>query len=94
MGGGTRLKILEAMAVGTPVVATSKAMEGLDAQHEEHLLIADSPVRFAEAVDRLLRDPDGARRMAERAWRLCRARYDTQIVVPEFLRLVDRAVAA
>jgi glycosyltransferase involved in cell wall biosynthesis len=94
MGGGTRLKILEAMAVGTPVVATSKALEGIDAKHEEHVLVADSPAQFAEAVGRLLRDPAGARAMADRAWRLCRSRYDTSVVVPEFLRLVDHAAAA
>jgi glycosyltransferase involved in cell wall biosynthesis len=94
MGGGTRLKILEAMAAGTPVVATSKAMEGLDAQHGEHLLVADTPAQFAEAVHRLLSDPAGARGMAQRAWRLCRSRYDTSVVVPEFLRLVEHAAAA
>lgn len=93
-GGGTRLKILEAMAAGTPVVATSKAMEGIDARHGEHLLIADTAAQFATAVQQLLRDPVGARDMARRAWQLCRSRYDTSVVVPEFLRLVDRAMAA
>jgi glycosyltransferase involved in cell wall biosynthesis len=89
VGGGTRLKILEAMAVGTPVVATTKAVEGLDVQDGEHLLIADTPRRFADAVRRLLQDPAGARAMAERAGRLFRARYDANVVVPEFLRLVE-----
>ena len=46
-GGGTRLKILEAMALGTPVVATSKGAEGLDAVDGEHLLLADDPATFA-----------------------------------------------
>jgi glycosyltransferase involved in cell wall biosynthesis len=93
-GGGTRLKILEAMALRTPVVATTKAVEGIDVRDGEHLLIADTPQQFAEAVCRVLRDPAGAREMADRAWRLFEGRYDARVVVPEFLRLVDRAVAA
>ncbi len=47
IGGGTRLKILESMALGTPVVATSKGAEGLDVVNGEHLLIADDPRAFA-----------------------------------------------
>ena len=47
-GGGTRLKILEAMALGRPVVSTTIGCEGLEVRDGEHLLIADSPERFAE----------------------------------------------
>jgi glycosyltransferase involved in cell wall biosynthesis len=92
-GGGTRLKILEAMAARTPVVATSKAAEGLDATSGEHLLVADTPQDFARAVERLLARPDEARAMAERAHALCRARYDARAVGSAFLRLVDEAAA-
>jgi glycosyltransferase involved in cell wall biosynthesis len=53
-GGGTRLKILEAMAAGVPVVSTSIGAEGLDVVPGEHLLIADDPEAFAAAIDRLL----------------------------------------
>src|SRR5262249_51624534 len=56
IGGGTRLKILEAMAVGTPVVTTRKGAEGLDVEHGENILIADSPDAFAKAVLRVLDD--------------------------------------
>jgi glycosyltransferase involved in cell wall biosynthesis len=42
-GGGTRLQILEAMALGTPVVATSKEAEGLLVRHGENILLVDSP---------------------------------------------------
>jgi polysaccharide biosynthesis protein PslH len=94
LGGGTRLKILEAMAVRTPVVATTKAAEGLGARHGEHLLIADTPREFAAAVSSLLHDPARARDMAERAWGFCQARYDSAVVIPQFLRLVDHATAA
>jgi glycosyltransferase involved in cell wall biosynthesis len=88
-GGGTRLKILEAMALRTPVVATAKAAEGLGARDGEHLLIADTPGAFANAVVRLLQDPAEARSIADGGWRLFRARYDTKAVVPRFLELVE-----
>ena len=48
-GGGTRLKILEAMARGRPVVSTTLGAEGLDVRHGEHLLIADTPQEIADA---------------------------------------------
>ncbi len=53
-GSGTRVKILEAWAAGTPVVATSKGAEGLNFRNGEHLLLADTPSDFAQAVSRLL----------------------------------------
>lgn len=55
-GGGTRLKILEAMALGRPVVSTTIGCEGLDVIDGEHLLIADTPAEFAEKTVRLLHD--------------------------------------
>jgi glycosyltransferase involved in cell wall biosynthesis len=57
-GSGTRLKVLEAMALGTPVVTTSKGIEGIAAVHGKHALIADDPSAFAQHVIRLLDDPD------------------------------------
>lgn len=56
-GGGTRLKILNAWAMGKAMVSTSVGCEGLDARDGENLLIADTPEAFAAAVDRLLGDP-------------------------------------
>ena len=89
-GGGTRLKILEAMALRTPVVATSKGAEGLDVRHGQHVLIADEPKAFADEAVRLLREPDLGRRLAENAYQLVRAEYDWAAVMPRFLNLVDR----
>jgi glycosyltransferase involved in cell wall biosynthesis len=74
-GGGTRLKILEAMALGTPVVSTSKGAEGLGATPGEDILIADEPTAFAEAVLRLLDDPALRARLAANGQRLVGARY-------------------
>ena len=57
-GTGTRIKIIEALAYGMPVVTTSKGAEGLAVVHGEHVLIADDPHDFAAATVRLLRDSE------------------------------------
>ena len=62
-GSGTRFKILEAWAAGLPVVSTAIGAEGLGAHDGEHLLIADSPAAFAEAVSRLLACTELARNL-------------------------------
>ena len=75
VGGGTRIKILEAMALGRPVVSTSKGSEGLEVRHGEHLLIADNPRAFAEAVVALLRRPEEYRGMMRAARRRVEEKY-------------------
>jgi len=75
-GGGSRLKILEAFAAGTPVVSTAKGAEGLDAENERHLLIADTPEAFAAAVIRLHEDGQLYRELERNARRLAEERYD------------------
>lgn len=57
LGGGTRLKILEAWAMARPVVSTALGAEGLDAVSGQHLLIADDPAEFASSVLRVLGEP-------------------------------------
>jgi polysaccharide biosynthesis protein PslH len=89
-GGGTRLKILEAMALGTPVVATSKGAEGLDAQGNVHLLVADQPDVMAQAVVRLLREPGLRQRLADQAYHLVKEQYDWSRMMPRFLDLVEQ----
>jgi rhamnosyltransferase len=75
-GSGTRLKILEAFAAGTPVVSTSIGAEGLAAEHGTHILLADSPADFARAIDRLLSDDELHSRMAEAARRFVQEHFD------------------
>jgi glycosyltransferase involved in cell wall biosynthesis len=94
LGAGTRLKIVEAMALGTPVVATPEAAEGLAVRHGEHLLIARTPQAFAEAVTRLLVEPRLRDALAERAFALVQQQYDWAGVMPEFLNLVNRVADA
>lgn len=66
IGGGTRLKIYEAMAAGKAVVSTSVGAEGLDVHHGRDIVLADSPAPFAESIVKLLRDPE-LRKGCERA---------------------------
>ncbi len=75
-GGGTRLKILEAMAMELPVVSTRIGAEGVPYQDGEHLLLADSPPEFAQAVVRLLQSADLRCRIAETGARFARDHYD------------------
>jgi glycosyltransferase involved in cell wall biosynthesis len=65
-GTGTRIKILEAMAIGMPVVTTSKGCEGIPLVAGEHALVADTPQAFTLAILRLLNDPDYAAELGRR----------------------------
>lgn len=78
VGGGTRLKVLDAMAMGKAMVSTSIGCEGLDVRPDEHLLVADTPEQFADRTVALLEDKNrrfslgcAARELVERrySWR-------------------------
>jgi polysaccharide biosynthesis protein PslH len=75
-GSGMRVKILEAFARGIPVVSTTIGVEGIDARHSEHLLVADTPADFAQAVLDVLRNPTAAATRAAEARRLVERQYD------------------
>lgn len=64
MGSGTRLKVLEAMSMGKALVSTSIGSEGIMVTHNDHLMIADDPIQFAQEICRLLDNPELARRIA------------------------------
>ncbi len=74
-GGGTKLKMLESMAMGLPIVATEHAAQGLAATHERHLLVAGNAEEYAAALDRLLRDGEARREMGKRARALVEEHY-------------------
>jgi glycosyltransferase involved in cell wall biosynthesis len=84
-GGGTRLKILEAMALGRPVVSTSIGCVGLDVVDGEHLLVADNPKQFSDQVVRLLSDRTLYERIRTNARQLVVNRYDWDIIVGQLL---------
>jgi glycosyltransferase involved in cell wall biosynthesis len=75
LGGGTRFKIVEAMAMGKAVVSTTLGAEGIEAVPGRDLLIEDEPAAFAEAVNRLLADTDMATRIGQSARRLAVRQY-------------------
>lgn len=75
VGGGTRIKILEAFAHRVPVVATSIGAEGLDAEPGRHLELADDPDVIAQRCVTLLRSSAARERLAENAHELYQARY-------------------
>ena len=66
-GPGTKTKVLEAMAMGKPVVTTSIGVRGINATHDEHLCIADNSVEFAAHVEGLLLDKAKRRRIGHQA---------------------------
>ena len=74
-GSGTRFKILEAWAAGTPVISTRIGAEGLTYRAGEHLLICDEPREFAEAVAFLLEAPEARAQLAEAGRRLYETNY-------------------
>lgn len=74
-GGGTRIKILEAIRHGRAVVTTSLGVEGLDLEPGVHVAVADSPALFAATVARLLQHPDERLAMARAAFTQLRQRY-------------------
>ncbi len=75
MGAGMQNKILEAMAVGAPVVTSSVGLEGIDAQNGEHVLVADDADSFAEAVLQLMREKSYRRQISEQARHLIEEKY-------------------
>jgi polysaccharide biosynthesis protein PslH len=92
-GGGTRLKVLEALALGTPVISTSKGVEGLALQPGRDVLVADTPADFAAQTLRLLRSPALRADMAAHGRRAV-ASYDWSQSVARLEELIMQAVGA
>lgn len=90
VGGGTRLKILEAMALGTPVVSTSKGAEGLEVTPGADILIADEPAAFAHAVLRLLDDPALRAKLSANGRRLVEERYSWETSARQLEQLLHQ----
>jgi polysaccharide biosynthesis protein PslH len=84
IGGGTRLKIFEAMAMGKAVVSTTVGAEGLPVSHGENVWIADSPEAFADAIVMLLRNPAARLQLEEAARRLVVRAFDWSVVATQF----------
>jgi sugar transferase (PEP-CTERM/EpsH1 system associated) len=84
IGGGTRLKIYEALAMGKPTISTTVGAEGLDIEDGEHILLADTPAEFANAVVRVFTEPQFAQQLGSRAAKTVRERFSWTKVAEEF----------
>jgi glycosyltransferase involved in cell wall biosynthesis len=94
IGGGVRVKVLEAFAAGKAVVASRRALEGLDVVNGDQVLVAETDAEFADAIDRLLRDEALRVALARRARSWACANVDWQRSVDAYEALYDRLLAA
>jgi polysaccharide biosynthesis protein PslH len=92
-GAGTRLKILEALAAGVPVVSTTVGAEGLGLEHGREIAIADDPAEFARWVDRLLDDDDLARELGRAGRERVSRDYAWSSIVPKLDALLRGLVS-
>ncbi len=92
IGGGTRLKIFEAMAMRKAVVSTTIGAEGLDVNHGRDILLADDPKSFADAVIDLLQNPTRRARFEQAAGEQA-ARYDWSVVTEQFEEVLRSTIA-
>jgi sugar transferase (PEP-CTERM/EpsH1 system associated) len=93
MGGGTRLKLLEAFALQTPIVSTTLGAEGFEVTPDRELLLADDAAAFASAIENLLVDRDRARALGVAGRAFAVEHYDWRIIVPR-LEAVYRTLTA
>lgn len=89
IGGGTRLKIFEAMAAKLPVVSTTVGAEGLPVTDGKHIAIADSPELFARRCLELVADADRRRQMAADAWNLVAREFSWDAVTRDFEAMLE-----
>lgn len=80
IGSGTKLKILESMAIGTPVVATQVGIEGIEAVNNQSVIIADSPFRVSTEIVKLLKNPQTRQKLSRNARRLMEDVYEWGVI--------------
>ena len=90
VGGGTRLKILDALASGRPLVSTAIGVEGLELIEEVHYLRAETAQEFVNQIARLDNNPQLSRRLVEAGTELVRIRYDWNVVGLRLERAYER----
>jgi glycosyltransferase involved in cell wall biosynthesis len=93
MGGGTRFKLLQAMALGRPIVATTIGAEGFSVQTGREVLIADTEADFAHQVLRVLGDTTLARKLTQAGRAFVEAGYDWAAIIPRLEALQRQLVA-
>jgi glycosyltransferase involved in cell wall biosynthesis len=93
VGGGTRLKILESMALGTPVIATRKGAEGLDVEDGKDILLADTPEELTDAICQLFDDPALRARLSAAGRATVERQYDWAIIGRQLLDLIEQVTS-
>ncbi len=93
IGGGTRIKIYEGMAMGKATVSTTVGAEGLDVHHGRDILLEDAPAEFADAIVSLLQNEDQRRRLEAAAAATAR-KYDWSIIAPQFVGVLQKTIDA
>jgi glycosyltransferase involved in cell wall biosynthesis len=93
IGGGTRIKIYEGMAMGKASVSTTVGAEGLDVHHGRDIVLADDPASFADAICTLLQD-EGIRRRYEAAAAETARKYDWSVIAQRFVEVLHRTIDA
>jgi polysaccharide biosynthesis protein PslH len=91
-GGGTRLKILEALSLGVPVITTSKGAEGLDLLPQRDILVADEPETFAKTILQLLDNQELRAQSGQAGKHEVMEKYDWKVIGPEFCRFIEGVV--
>jgi glycosyltransferase involved in cell wall biosynthesis len=95
IGGGVRLKLLEALALEAPIVSTGMGAEGIDGLRDgEHCLLADAPAAFADSVLRLLADPTIGHRLGAAGRALVLGSYDWSAIVPRLEAMYQELLSA
>jgi glycosyltransferase involved in cell wall biosynthesis len=92
IGGGTRLKIYEAMAMEKAIVSTSIGAEGLPVRDGDEILLADTPESFADAVIRLFLQESLAAEVGRRAAATVREKFGWDTVADSFAEICERAL--
>jgi glycosyltransferase involved in cell wall biosynthesis len=93
IGGGTRIKIYEGMAMGKATVSTTIGAEGLDVQHGRDILLEDSPAGFASAIATFLQN-EQVRRRYEAAAAATARNYDWSVIAEQFVEVLQKTIAA
>lgn len=93
VGGGTRLKVLDAMAMGKAIVSTSVGCEGLEVENDQHLRVADGPEALAQTTLDLLERPSARERLGRAARALVEGRYAWQHVGSALMDTYREAIA-
>jgi len=89
-GSGTRFKVLESWAARRPLIATTKAVEGLEATATKHFLLANTPSDFSECINKILSSPEQTHDMVDAAHSLVNTKYNTRITGKYFLETLRK----